>query len=197
MPSDAGNPGDPESGKPLRADALRNRQRLIDTARSAFATHGVAASLEDIARNAGVGIGTLYRHFPTRDALIEEVYRSATTRLAESAVELSECHAPDEALRQWLLLFIDHLTTKKLMASALQSLVGGPGELYAKSTNQIVRSITMLMKRAEDAGVLRAAMDPLDLLRAIAGVSSNTPDSQWGVSARRLVDILIAGMRVS
>src|SRR5689334_7859041 len=117
-----------------RADAERNRRQLLDAARLAFAERGAAASLEEIARMAGVGIGTLYRHFPTRDALVEQVYRHEAQQLAEAAVRLSEEPKPLEALRRWLLLFVDHLVTKQSMAELLNGLTGGPDELYASST---------------------------------------------------------------
>jgi AcrR family transcriptional regulator len=189
-------PNQPEPAKALRADAARNRQRLLDVAREAFAERGASTSLEEIARTAGVGIGTLYRHFPTRDALIEEVYRSASQQLTAAAVTLMAERAPADALREWLLLFVDHMATKKLMADALASLVGGPGALYASSGGAVSTAITSLMQQAEQSGAVRVAMDPLDLLRAIAGVANNVPDSRWEDSARRLVDILMAGMRV-
>ncbi|HCT57973.1 MAG TPA: TetR/AcrR family transcriptional regulator [Gemmatimonas aurantiaca] len=185
----------PEPAKTLRADAARNRQKLVDVAREAFADKGAATSLEEIARSAGVGIGTLYRHFPTRDALIEEVYRSASQQLTTAAATLMAERAPADALREWLLLFVDHMATKKLMADALASLVGGPGALYASSGGAVTTAITTLMQHAEQSGAIRVAMDPLDLLRAIAGVANNVPGSHWEESARRLVDILMAGMR--
>lgn len=187
----------PEPPKALRADAARNRQKLLDVARTAFSEKGATTSLEEIARLAGVGIGTLYRHFPTRDALIEEVYRSASQQLTAAATTLMTERPPVEALREWLLLFVDHMSTKKLMADALSSLVGGPAELYASSGGHMTVAITSLIRHAEQSGTIRVAMDPLDLLRAIAGVANNIPGSRWEESARRLVDILVDGMRVN
>lgn len=188
---------DAPPGRKLRADAARNRQLLLDVAYAVFAEKGSAASLEEIARTAGVGIGTLYRHFPTRDALVEEVYRSASDQLARSAEELAAAHPPVEALRQWLLVFVDYLATKKLMADALAGLVGGTAELYANSGAQIKIASGALIGRAVESGEIRGDIDPFDLLRALAGLSSAGPDANWQENARRFVDILIAGIRVA
>lgn len=192
-----GTEGGKDQGRGLRADAARNRQRLVETAKAVFAEKGAGASLEEIARTAGVGIGTLYRHFPTRDALIEEVYRNASAQLGKAAERLSAELPPVEALRAWLLLFVDHMATKKIMADALASLVGGTAELYATAGAQMKASIAMLVERAVASGEIRAEMEPLDLLRALAGVSNVSADAQWEGSARRLVDILVAGLRTA
>lgn len=178
-----------------RADAERNRRRLLDTAKAVFAEKGSAASLDEIARAAGVGIGTLYRHFPTRDALIEAVYRNEIDQFAAAATRLAETREPTEALREWMLLFIDYMVTKRGMAGALASLVGGTSELYASSGPRISESITMLVERAVASGEIRFEGDPLDLLRAVAGVGSNGAAADWTRAAAGMVDILIAGMR--
>ncbi len=191
MTADGGQP----QVRPLRADALRNRQLLLETAKATFAVKGNAASLDEIARTAGVGIGTLYRHFPTRDALIEEVYRTETMALAGAAADLAARHVPVEALRLWLLLFVDHLGTKKIMADALGTLVGGTAELYAASGTQIKTAIAMLVDRAAASGEIREDVEPLDLLRALAGLSYASPEANWEENARRFVEILIAGVR--
>ena len=119
--------------RPLRADAQRNRGRLIAVAKYMFSEGGSETSLEAIAREAGVGIGTLYRHFPTRDTLIEAVYRTETQHLARAATRFSETLPPVEALRDWLRLFVDHIATKQVMSPVLASLVGGTSQLYAES----------------------------------------------------------------
>lgn len=183
------------AGRVLRADARRNREALVAAARAMFGEKGNAASLDEIARRANVGIGTLYRHFPTRDALVEEVYRSANRQLAEAAEALSEREPPVEALRQWLLLFVDHLATKKLLADALAGMIGGPDALYADSTALLKTAIARLVERAEASGEIKSDVEPLDLLRALAGVANSAPHGKWADSARRLVDILIAGVR--
>jgi AcrR family transcriptional regulator len=179
-----------------RADAERNRLRLLDTAKGAFAAKGPDASLEDIAQSAGVGIGTLYRHFPNRDALITAVYRNETEQLVQAARRLAEEHPPVVALREWMLVFIDYIATKQGMYPALNSLVGGTSDLYAASGSQITDSIAMLASRAVTAGEIRLDIDPLDLLRAVAAVANANVAANWKAAATRLVDILIAGLRI-
>jgi AcrR family transcriptional regulator len=178
-----------------RADAQRNRVRLLETAKAAFAEKGAAASLDEIARTAGVGAGTLYRHFPTRDALIEAVYRNETAQLITGAARLAEAHSPTVALREWLLLFVDYMATKQGMYEALNSIVGGTSELYSASTEQMKLAIAKLVDRAIASGDIRLDVDPLDLLRALAGVANVSAGSNGKQAAKRMVDILIAGIR--
>jgi AcrR family transcriptional regulator len=182
------------SRKP-RADAERNRRRLLDAARLAFADQGSAVTLEEVARDAGVGIGTLYRHFPTRDALVEQVYRDEAQQLAEAARRLAAGAEPLEALRGWLRLFVDYLATKRSMAELLRELPGGPAELYATSTALVRDSVTLLVDRAVASGAARVEVEPLDLLRALAGVANVSSGANWADNARNLVDILVAGIR--
>ena len=178
-----------------RADAERNRIRLIEAAKATFAEKGADASLEEIARVAGVGIGTLYRHFPTRDVLIGDVYRNETEQLAKAATELAESFPPKEALRQWMVVFIDYMATKQGMYPVLNSLVGGASTLYAASGPLISSAIEMLTRRAVESGDIRLEIPALDLLRAVSGLANNSgPD--WKVSAKRVVDIIIAGIEV-
>lgn len=185
----------PSKTRRPRADAERNRQRLLDAAKTVFARDGVSASLEEIARTAGVGIGTLYRHFPKRDDLIEAVYRQAIGQLGEAAERLSETHAPADAIREWLLLFIDYMATKRLMAEALNSVDGGASRVYAGSGEIMRAALERLVRRAEAAGEIRQVSDPYDLLRAVAGVHYVSPDADWEPGARAMVDLLIAGLR--
>ncbi|TXH82476.1 MAG: TetR/AcrR family transcriptional regulator [Rhizobium sp.] len=165
----------------------------MDAAKSVFAEKGADASLEEIARAAGVGIGTLYRHFPTRDALIGDVYRNETEQLAKAAVELAGSHPPKEALRRWMLVFIDYIGTKYGMYPVLNSLVGGTSTLYAASGPLISSSMEMLTARAVESGAIHLDIPPLDLLRAISGLASNN-GPEWKDAARRFVDILFAGI---
>jgi len=184
----------PAQRKP-RTDAHRNRERILEVAREAFTHSGADASLDNIAKQAGVGAGTLYRHFPTRDALIEAVYRSEVEKLAAAERKFAEAMPPIEALRAWMLLFVDHIAAKQIIAPALNTVVGGPSKLYEGSRSLIQGAIDMLVKRAIKSGHIRRDLEPYDLLRALIGISHVTAGSDWQQSARRLVDILIAGSR--
>ena len=178
-----------------RADAERNRLRLLETAKTAFAEKGSGASLDEIARIAGVGAGTLYRHFPTRDALVAAVYRNETEQLVAAADRLAAAHPPVTALRDWLLLFVDYMATKHGMSEVLNSIVGGASDLYSASTAQMRQAIAKLVDRAVASGDIRLELDPLDLLRALGGVANIGLGPEGERAARRLVDILIAGIR--
>jgi AcrR family transcriptional regulator len=184
----------PVQRKP-RTDAQRNRERILEAAKEAFTRYGADASLDDIARQAGVGAGTLYRHFPTRDALIEAVYRSEVEKLAAAERKFAAAMPPIEALRAWMLLFVDHIAAKQIIAPALNSVVGGPSKLYEGSRGLIQEAIDALVKRAIKSGDIRRDLDPFDLLRALIGVSHIASGPGWQQSARRLVDILITGSR--
>ena len=178
-----------------RTDAQLNRERLLDVAKEAFTRSGPNASLDDIAREAGVGAGTLYRHFPTRDALIEAVYRTEVEKLAAAERRFAATMSPIEALRAWMLLFVDYIATKQIIASALNAYVGGPSKLYEGSRAQVQGAIDALVKRAIKNGDIREDLEPFDLLRALVGVSNVASGPDWQQSARRLVDILISGSR--
>ena len=184
----------PAKRKP-RTDALRNRERILEVAKGAFTRHGAATSLDDIAKQAGVGAGTLYRHFPTRDALIEAVYRSEVEKLAAAERKFTETMPPIDALRTWMLQFVDHIAAKQIIAPALNSVVGGPSKLYEGSHGLVHGAIDTLVKRAIKSGDIRKDLDPFDLLRALIGVSHIAAGPGWQQSARRLVDILITGSR--
>ena len=178
-----------------RSDAQRNRERILETAKGAFTRHGADASLDEIAKQAGVGAGTLYRHFPTRDALIESVYRSEVEKLAAAGRSFAAAMPPIEALRSWMLLFVDYIAAKHIIAPALKSVAGGPSRLYEDSRSLIEGAMDELVKRAKKSGDLRRDLDASDLLRAVIGVSYVGSGHDWQQSARRLVDILIAGSR--
>jgi AcrR family transcriptional regulator len=178
-----------------RTDATRNRERILEVAKEAFTHAGANASLDDIAKEAGIGPGTLYRHFPTRDALIEAVYRSEVEKLAAAARKFAEHMPPIEALRAWMMLFVDYVAAKHLIAPALNTVVGGPSKLYETSRSQIQGAIDALVKRAIESGEIRRDLDPFDLLRALIGVSNVATSPDWQQSAKRLVDILITGSR--
>ena len=183
------------SGRKPRVDGQRNRERLSEAAKAAFAEVGADVSLEEIARRAGVGIGTLYRHFPTRDAIVEAVYRREVRQLSESAARLLESAPPGEALRQWMRLFVDYIATKKVLGSALSAIAGGSAELYASSWARISGAMSLLVERAAVAGDIRADANPADLLRALAGFTYGASSPDWQASALRLIDILMDGLR--
>jgi AcrR family transcriptional regulator len=184
----------PVQRKP-RSDAQRNRERILEVAKEAFTRSGADASLDDLAKQAGVGAGTLYRHFPTRDALIEAVYRSEVEKLAAAERKFAAAMPPMEALRAWMLLFVDYIAAKHIIAPALNSVVGGPSRLYEGSRGLVQGAIDDLVNRAKKSGDVRRDINASDLLRAVIGVSHVTSGPDWQQSAKRLVDILIAGSR--
>jgi AcrR family transcriptional regulator len=179
----------------LRADALRNRERILEIAKDAFTRLGANISLDDVAKQAGIGAGTLYRHFPTRNALLEAVYRTEVEKLAAAERRFAEAMPPVEALRSWMLLFIDYIAAKHIIAPALNTIVGGPSKLFEATGVQIKGAIHALVERAIASGDIRPDLDPLDLLRALIGVSNVASGPDWAQSARRLVEILIIGSR--
>jgi len=178
-----------------RADAQRNRERILEMAKQEFTRVGANASLEDIAKKSSVGPGTLYRHFPTREDLLVAVYRSEMERLAAAERTLADSMSPVEALRAWLLLFVDAVETKHIIAPVLNTLVGDPKKVFKTSYAQIHEALRALVKRAVKSGDIRKDLDPNDLFRAIVGVANVSASPDWQQSARRLVDILIAGAR--
>jgi AcrR family transcriptional regulator len=182
-------------GRKPRADAQHNRERILKVAKLAFTRTGADISLDDVAKQSGVGPGTLYRHFPTRGALLEAVYRSEVERLAAAQQDFSRTMPPVDALRAWMLLFVDYIATKQLIAPALNTLIEGPSKLFERSGAQIIEAIHSLVTRAIESGDIRPDLDPLDLLRALVGVSNVSSVPDWPESARRLVQILIAGSR--
>jgi AcrR family transcriptional regulator len=178
-----------------RADAERNRERILEVAKEAFARHGANASLDDIAKQAGVGPGTLYRHFPTREELLQSVYRTELEKLAAAEQKFAQTMPPIEALRAWLLLFVDAIAAKQLIAPALNTLLGDPKKVFEASYAKMHQAIRALVKRAVESGDIRNDLDPIDLLHALIGVANVAASPDWKPSAKRLVDILIAGSR--
>jgi AcrR family transcriptional regulator len=178
-----------------RADAQRNRERILEVAKQEFTRSGANASLEDIAKKAGVGPGTLYRHFPTREDLLEAVYRTEVEKLAAAERKFAETLPPVEALRAWMLLFVDYIAAKQIIAPVLNSLAGDPKKVFEASYGQIWEAIRALVKRATKSGDIRKDLDPIDLLRALIGVANVSTSPDWQQSARRLVEILILGAR--
>ena len=183
-------------GRKPRADAERNRQNLLDAARAAFTAQGALVGMEEVARLAGVGIGTLYRHFPNRNELVVEVYRNEMARLLEAARVLSGSKPPLDALRDWLTLFVDQLADSIILADALTALVGDHAKEDAGTTEDLRLSLDLLLERPiADGEIVMDGIEPLDLLRAIYGVATASPGPSWDRAARRMVDILISGLR--
>jgi AcrR family transcriptional regulator len=178
-----------------RADAIRNRERILELAKEAFTRSGVNINLDELAREVGIGPGTLYRHFPTREALLEAVYRSEVERLAAAEREFTATMSPVEALRSWMLLFVDYIAAKQIIAAALNTMVGGPSKVFESTGHLVKGAIHRLVTRAMESGDIRPDLEPLDLLRALIGVSNVASGPGWQQSARRLVEILIAGSR--
>jgi AcrR family transcriptional regulator len=179
-------------GRALRADAQRNRDRLLEVAAHAFAAEGPEVTLEAIAREAGVGIGTLYRHFPTREALVEAAYRNELARLCDAAGELLETAPPDVALRTWMDRFVDYMTTKRGMADALKAVIASGGNPFAHSRDRMTEALGLLLRAGAGAGTLRPDADAADVLAGLSGVSLAAGERD---RAGRLLDLLVDGLR--
>jgi AcrR family transcriptional regulator len=177
----------------LRADAKRNRERLLDAAVRALAVQGRSdVTLDAIAKEAGVGIGTLYRHFPTREALVEAAYRNELARLCDAAADLLDTHAPDAAMRAWMDRFVDYMATKRGMADALRAVIASGGNPFAESRDRLLAAITALLAAGTAAGVVRADVEPGDVLASLSGVSlASDEPAQRG----RMLDLLMDGLR--
>ncbi len=178
-----------------RADALRNREQLLAAAKAVFSAGGPEASLEAVARRAGVGIGTLYRHFPTREALFEAVYRRDVEQLADLAEQLKAEADPVTALRHWLHSNIEVVATKKGMMEALALAAHGQPHLFAYSYERLTKAVGMLLARAVAAGAIRADIGSDDVLRALIGMCYMRDQPGWQASVRRLVDVFVDGLR--
>lgn len=181
--------------RPLRADAQRNRERLLEVAAQAFAHDGPQVSLDAIAKQAGVGIGTLYRHFPTREALVEAAYRKELARLCDAAPGLLETMPPDRAVRAWMDLFVEYMTTKRGMADALRAVIASGGNPFAQSRDRLLDAVSTLLRAAADTGTVRADVRPEDVLAGIGGISLATADPAQADQAARLLDLLMDGLR--
>src|ERR1700732_897292 len=177
-----------------RADAVRNRERVLESAKAVFSAGGPEASLEAVAKHAGVGIGTLYRHFPTREALFEAVYRREVQQLSELAEQLKTDADPVDALRRWLRSNVEFVATKKGMSAALALAVQSSSELYAHTFDRLTSAVGALLERAVAAGEIRADISPEDLLRALVGMCYMHDQPGWQTSVLRLVDVFVDGL---
>ncbi|MEP7021521.1 MAG: TetR/AcrR family transcriptional regulator [Pseudonocardiales bacterium] len=193
MATPAAQPGEPE--RTQRADARRNHDLLLYAAAEVYDERGVEASLEEIARRANVGIGTLYRHFPTRDALTEAVYRREVALLCDGVDDLLANNPGDTALALWMRRFAGYVAKKKGMAMALKSVLGADAELFTDSHRRIRGAIGSLVEAAAIQGVIRDDIDSEDLLRAMSGICMATDTADWAERTQRLVDLLVDGLR--
>ena len=188
-------PAAKKAARKPRADGQRNRARILEVAKQVFMRRGAEASMDDIARRAKIGPGTLYRHFPTRDDLLAAVYITEVEKLAEAQRKFSAELPPVEALRAWMLVFIDYIAAKKIIAPALNAMAGGPSRVFQQTNRLMEEAANALASRAVASRDLRSDVDPMDMLRAIYGVSSAGSTDDWPAKARRFVDILIQGSR--
>ena len=179
-----------------RVDAVRNRERVLEAAKAVFSTGGPEASLEAVARAAGVGIGTLYRHFPTREALFEAVYRREVQQLADLAELLKREAEPVEALRHWMRSNVKFVATKKGMLAALALAAYNNSELYSFSFDRLTKAVGGLLDRAIASGDIRDDVSPEDLLRALIGMCMMHDQPGWQASVLRLLDVFIDGLRI-
>jgi AcrR family transcriptional regulator len=179
-----------------RVDAVRNRERVLEAAKKVFGAGGADASLEAVAHEAGVGIGTLYRHFPTREALFEAVYRREVEQLANLAERLKEQGDPVDGLRQWMRSIVRFVATKKGMSKALTLAIAKDSDLASYSSERLTHAIGLLLGQAIAAGEIRSDISPEDLLRTIVGMCYTYDQPGWQKNVRRLVDIFIDGLRV-
>jgi AcrR family transcriptional regulator len=184
------------AARPLRADAARNRAKVVAAAADVFAAGGTDASLEEIARRAGVGVGTLYRHFPTRAALVEEVYRGGVEALCSRAPELLATLPPDEAIEQWVLGFSAYVGRKRGTAAALRAALGDDSApVFAEAHGRLQAAAHLLFDAARDAGTIRGDVEPMDVLRTVSGVCVAGAEVQDPEASRRMLRIVLDGLR--
>ncbi|WP_267717292.1 TetR/AcrR family transcriptional regulator [Streptomyces sp. CoH17] len=183
------------TARPMRADARRNREKLLSAARQVFVDGDTDAHVEDIARKAEVAVGTLYRHFETREALVEEVWRSEVDALCASADNLLDRHAPHEALRRFLLLLVDHAAVGKGMSVALESIMATDSPVFDDARTKMGDALTRLLDASSAAGTLRGDISGPTLLRALGGVCSLRATEGWIDEARQIAALLFDGMR--
>lgn len=189
---------DADASTPARAprrDAQRNHDALLAAASAVFAEKGIDAPLDEIARRAGVGIGTLYRHFPTRDQLNEAAYRREVEVLCDSVPELEAEHRPVDALSAWMRRFSGYVTRKRGMAMALKSALGTDNELFTYSHQRITQALEDLIKNASDAGEIRTDVSAKDLLHAMSGICMASDQPGGAERVDTLIGIVIDGLR--
>jgi AcrR family transcriptional regulator len=182
----------PELRRPLRADAQRNYDKVLTAAREAFAERGASTSLEDIARRAGVGIGTLYRHFPTRQALLEAVYLGEVERVSAAAYELQELPEWD-ALSAWLQQLSGYMATKAALAAELIDYLGKDTKLFSCCRASLTNAGQLLIDRAQKAGVMRADVGAGDVFQMVMGIAK-IPNID-AAQSQHLLSVMLDGLR--
>ncbi|MFC8086217.1 TetR/AcrR family transcriptional regulator [Streptomyces sp. NPDC057340] len=183
------------ASRPLRADAQRNREALLSAARQAFLAGDTDAHVKDIARSAGVAIGTLYRHFETREALIEEVYRTEVDVLCAAPGELLDQHPPEEALRRFLLLLVDHAAVGKGMSSVLEAIMATDSPVFDDARTRMADALSLLLHAGSAAGTVRDDVTGPTLLRALGGICGMRATEGWLAEARQITALLFDGLR--
>jgi AcrR family transcriptional regulator len=178
-----------------RADAVRNREKLQHAAVEEFAEHGQDCPLEAIASRAGVGIGTLYRHFPNRDALVVAAYQNEVDALCAAASELLATHPPDEALRVWAERFTDYLATKRAMGEALRSAMASNAPLFAETRQRLHAALRLLLDAGARAGVLRGDAQPEDVMRVVSAIWDLPDGPTWREDVSRMLGLVFDGLR--
>jgi AcrR family transcriptional regulator len=179
----------------LRADVRRNRETLLKAATEAFAAEGDDVALEAIAARAGLGIGTLYRHFPSRDALVVAAYQHEVDALCAAAADLLAAQPPDAALRAWAERFADYIATKRAMGNALRAAAASDSPLFAATREQILGAFRLLLDAGAEAGTLRVDVDPKDVIRVINGIWYLPAGPHWRDDVGRMLDLVIDGLR--
>jgi AcrR family transcriptional regulator len=183
-----------EKSATLRSDAQRNRERILDVALAEL-TRSADAPLSAIAKKAGVGQGTFYRNFPNREALVLEVYRYEMQQVADTATQLLQTRAPDQALREWMDRLAQYAMAKAGLADALRKTTSKYGSLAQLGHGPVTQAVTLLLNANERAGIIRPGLTPDDFVLAIAGLWQIDPHSDWQPRATRLLDLVMDGLR--
>jgi AcrR family transcriptional regulator len=181
--------------RPLRADAQRNRERVLAAAAELFAQSGTEVPLEVVAAHAGVGIATLYRNFPTRDALVEAAYRSEVAQITAAASELLAEYPPHLALERWMERFLDYVAAKRGMSDALRAIIESGNDIYADTRGQLLAALAALLQAGVDAGSLRPDVGAEDVFRATGSVFLLPQQEGWREQAARLLALIVDGLR--
>ncbi|MCX3291390.1 TetR/AcrR family transcriptional regulator [Streptomyces sp. NEAU-H22] len=180
---------------PLRSDAQRNRERILEVALEEL-TRSAGVPLSAIAKKAGVGQGTFYRHFPTREALVLEIYRHEMQQVADTAPALLESREPDRALREWMDRLARFAMTKAGLADAIRQATSAPGRPEKPGHAPVTEAAELLLRAAEDAGTIRPGVTVSDLFLVIGGLWTMDPHTDWQPRATRLLDFVMDGLRV-